>query len=359
LRFAYMPDTHFGVYDQPVPGPEEVAAAFDQLLLEAETAERVGFDGIFLPERHGRPETFTPSPMIVAAAIAARTEKVTIATTVMLPNLHNPMELAEEIAMVDNLSKGRFVFGAGVGYHRGYHETFGIPFERRGRRFDEAMEVIKLALTEDRFSFHGEFYDYEDVQLTPKGYQRPRPPIWIGAHTEGKPVDRALNYEGWVLWTLPEWERTAAWIKELRERAAAAGRDDWTVVLDQDGWIGDDPDAVRARHAPRWLREAGFYGEKGSTARGLPEGVEKTDDPTGSAAAEEVLRDFESRQMHFGTPDSWYERIARLESELKPDWLNLRTRGPRAESGPAHPTPEESIECIERFGEVISRFKQG
>ena len=78
-----MTDTHFGVYDQEVPDPDAVAAAWDQLLLEAETAERVGFDGIFIPERHGRTETFTPSPMLVAAAIAARTERVTIATTVI------------------------------------------------------------------------------------------------------------------------------------------------------------------------------------------------------------------------------------------------------------------------------------
>lgn len=256
MRFAYMPDTHFGVYEQPPPSPEEAARAFEHLIDEAVLAEEVGFDAVFLPERHGRTETFAPSPLTVATAIAARTDRIKIATTVMLPPLYSPVHLAEQVAMIDNLSRGRFVFGAGVGYHQGYHQTFGVPWRRRGRRFEEAMEVIVLALTQERFSFDGEFFNYEDVCLSPKPYQRPRPPIWIGAHAEGKPVDRALDYEGWVLWTLPEWEDTASWIEQMRARAAERGKSDWTVVLDQDGWLGDDPAEVRARHSPRWLREA-------------------------------------------------------------------------------------------------------
>jgi alkanesulfonate monooxygenase SsuD/methylene tetrahydromethanopterin reductase-like flavin-dependent oxidoreductase (luciferase family) len=240
-----------------------------------------------------------------------------------------------------------------VGYHQGYHQTFGVPWERRGKRFEEAMQVIVLALTEDRFSFHGEFFDYDDVQLTPKAYQRPRPPIWIGAHTAGKPVDRALDYEGWVLWTLPEWQHTAAWIKEMRARAGERGKDNWTVVLDQDGWIGDDAAAVRERHSPRWLREARFYEEQD-----FPGEIDPSADISQAEGAETALREFETRQMHFGTPESWIERIAAVRDTLAPDWLNIRTRGPAAEYGPPYPTPEESLECIERFGnEVISHFR--
>lgn len=353
MRFAYMPDTHFGVYDQAVPTPREASRAFQHLLDEAETAERVGFDGIFLPERHGRTETFAPSSLSVATAIAARTTRITIATTVVMPALYNPMHLAEQISMIDNLSKGRFIFGAGVGYHQGYHQTFGVPWERRGKRFEEAMEVIVRALTEDRFSFHGEFYRYDDVQLTPKPYQRPRPPIWIGAHAEGKPVDRSLDYDGWVLWTLPAWEHTAKWVADMRRRAAERGKPNWTVVLDQDGWIGDDAAAVRARHSPRWLREARFYEE-----HDFPAEIDPSGDISQVEGAEKALREFETRQMHFGTPESWVERISVIRDTLAPDWLNIRTRGPAAEYGPPYPTFEESIEAIERFGEeVIRRFR--
>ena len=353
MRFAYALDTHFGVFDQEVPSPHDVAKAWDQLLAEAELAEEVGFDGIFIAERHGRTETFVPNTLQVATAVAARTTRIKIATAVMMPPLHNQMELAEQVAMVDNLSKGRFTFGVGVGYHSGYHDTFGIPFARRGKRFEEAMGVMKLAFTEDRFSFHGEFFDYENVQLTPKTYQRPHPPIWIGSHTRGKPADRALDNDGWVVWTQPEWTENAAWIAEMRQRAAERGKKGWQVVLNQDGWLGDNAAEVRERHSVRWLREARFYEE-----HDFPGEIDPRGDIDQAAGFEAALQDFETRQMHFGTAETWTERIASVRDILNPDWLSIRLRTPNAGYGPAYPTGEEFLECIRRFGvDVIRKFQ--
>jgi alkanesulfonate monooxygenase SsuD/methylene tetrahydromethanopterin reductase-like flavin-dependent oxidoreductase (luciferase family) len=348
MKFAYMTDTHFGVYDQDPPSPSETADAFEQLIEEAVLAEQLGFDGIFLPERHGRGETFVPSPLVAATAIAARTSRITIATTVLMPTLYNPMHLAEQVAMIDNLSRGRFVLGVGVGYHPGYHQTFGVPWEQRGKRFDEAMKVLVKAFTEDRFSFHGEFYHFEDVRLTPRTYQRPRVPIWVGTHSTGKPLDRALSYDGWVIWTQPNWDENEEWIRATRARAAEQGKPDWTVVLNQDGWIGNDPAAVKARHATRWLREARFYGEHDFDAAIDPEGdIRKANE------AALAIQDFETRQWHFGTPQSWIERIAIIERRFRPDWLNIRLRTPNAGYGPAYPTREETMEAIRRFGEEV------
>jgi alkanesulfonate monooxygenase SsuD/methylene tetrahydromethanopterin reductase-like flavin-dependent oxidoreductase (luciferase family) len=139
MKFAYMPDTHFGVYDQDPPTPVESAEAFVQLMREAELAEAVGLDAIFLPERHARAGTFVPSPLVAATAIAARTSRTKIATTVRLPTPYDPMHLAEQTAMIDILSHGRFTYGAGVGHHPLYHQSFGVPWGRRGRCFEEAM----------------------------------------------------------------------------------------------------------------------------------------------------------------------------------------------------------------------------
>ncbi len=353
MKFAYMPDTHFGVYDQSPPSSEEAAVAFEHMLNEAVLAEELGFDAVFLPERHGRGETFVPSPLIAAAAIAARTSRIMIGTTILMPTLYNPMHLAEQVAMVDNLSRGRFVLGVGVGYHEGYHQTFGVPWERRGRRFEEAMEVLVKAFTEDRFSYHGEFFNFDDVQLTPKTYQRPRPPIWIGSHSPGKPLDRSLDYDGWVLWTQPDWDESEPWIASMRQRAAERGKTDWTVVIDQDGWIGSDPAAMRARHSPRWLREAQFYGEHDFEADIDPIGdIKKADE------AELAIQDFETRQWHFGTPESWIERVTVIRDTLAPDYLNFRLRTPNAGYGPAHPTFDETLDAIRLFGEkVIPAFR--
>jgi alkanesulfonate monooxygenase SsuD/methylene tetrahydromethanopterin reductase-like flavin-dependent oxidoreductase (luciferase family) len=120
-----MPDTHFGEYDQRVPPtPEQVADAMDHCLKEAELAEKVGFDGIWVPERHQRPETWWPNTVTMLMALAARTQRVQLACTVMQPTFHDPIHLAEALAAIDNLSRGRFVFGAGVGYHEDYFRCF-------------------------------------------------------------------------------------------------------------------------------------------------------------------------------------------------------------------------------------------
>ena len=353
MKFAYMPDTHFGNFDQPPPSPQQAADAFEQLIDEAVLAEQLGFDGIFIPERHGRGETFVPSPLLVATAIAARTTRVTIATTVLMPTLYNPMHLAEQVAMIDNLSRGRLVLGVGVGYHAGYHQFFGVPWPNRGKRFEEAMQVLMRAFTGERFSFHGEYYRFDDVQLTPRTYQRPRMPIWVGTHSHGKPLDRALDHDGWVLWTQFDWDKNESFIRETRARAAALGKPDWTIVLDQDGWIGDDYASTRARHATRWLREARFYGEHDFDAAIDPAG-----DINRANEAEADIRDFESRQWHFGNSASWVERIESMHRRFRPDWLNIRLRTPAAGYGPPPPSREETMTAIRRFGaEVLPKAR--
>lgn len=340
MKFAYMPDTHFGVYDQAAPSPQEAADAFEQVIEEAVLAEEMGFDGVFLPERHARGETFVPSPLIAATAIAARTSRIRIATTVLMPTLYNPMHLAEQVAMIDNLSRGRFTLGMGVGYHQDYHGFFGVPWERRGKRFEEALEVLHLAFAGERFSYAGEFYQYDNVQLTPRTYQRPRVPMWIGTHSPAKPLDRALAHDGWVLWTQPDWDESEAWMAQTRARAAALGKPDWTLVLNQDGWIGDDPAATRAAHAPRWLREANFYDEHDFDGEISPKAAE----------AERAIREFETRQWHFGTPASWIARIREMDRRFQPEWLNFRLRTPDAGGGAQYPTREETRDAIRRFG---------
>ncbi len=197
MKIAFMSDTHFGEYDQvEAPAPAQVADAMEHCIAEAELAEEVGFDGIWVPERHQRPETWWPNTVTMLTALAARTKRVQLACTVIQPTFHDPMHLAEALAAIDNLSRGRFTFGAGVGYHPDYCRCFGVPFAGRGRRFEEVMDCIIGAWTKDEFNYDGEFFQYEGVRMTPKPYQRPRPPIWIGAFAP-KAMERALDYEGW------------------------------------------------------------------------------------------------------------------------------------------------------------------
>ena len=114
MKIAYMPDTHGGPYNQPEPTRDEAARFCDQLFNEGIEAERAGFDGIFLPERHHRTETMFPPPLVMLAAYAARTTRVDLGTFVLQPPYYNPMHLAEDVAMIDLMSKGRVILGVGL-----------------------------------------------------------------------------------------------------------------------------------------------------------------------------------------------------------------------------------------------------
>lgn len=340
MRIAYMPDTHFGGYDQKIPNRQEVAAAGVQLMEEAEAAEAVGFDGIWLPERHARTETYFPSIVTVAAAMAARTTRAQIATAVLQPTYYHPVHLAEQLAQIDQLSKGRLILGAGVGYHEDYFRLFGVPTTRKNARFEEVLQVIDGVWTNDRFSFAGEFFRYDDVLLTPKPYQQPRPPIWIGAFYDNG-IERATNWDGWVWGHQPEIEPARARISHWREKADKKGRKNWTVGLICEGWIGDDEKQVRERHGPRWVRELRFYQEHGMEPEAAPLPVEA----------------LERQFLILGTAQRWIDRLGEMQEKLKPDWICIRTRTPRPEAG-YYPDAAEALDCIYRLGEEVIRHFQ-
>ena len=180
MRLHYLLDTHAGPYDRPIPTREEVSAFIDQLYREIELAEAGGFDAIVVPERHGRTECFFPSSLVLLSVIAARTSRIRLGSYILVLPLHHPIHVAEQVAMIDQVSRGRVIFGVAAGYHSGYSRMFGIPHHERGARFEEQVEIIKLAWTEERFSYHGRYYHFDEVRLTPKPYQQPMPEWWVG-----------------------------------------------------------------------------------------------------------------------------------------------------------------------------------
>lgn len=340
MKIAFMPDTHFGAYDQPVPPTgEEVADAMEHCMRETVLAERVGFDGVWVPERHQRPETWWPNTVTQLAAIAAVTSRVQIACTVIQPTFHHPVHLAEQLANIDCLSRGRFVFGAGVGYHRDYYRHFGVPYAKRGRRFEEVMEIIEACWTQPEVNYHGEFFQFEGVRMTPKPYQRPRPPIWIGAFASTA-LERALRWDGWCLWFPPSIEVLQPRVAAMREKAAQAGRRHWQFTMGFEGWLSEDPD-VREKHGPRWVREWSFYAD-----RGLSPEAQETD----------MLESIENMFLCLGNRQQWIDRLCRIRETINPDWLCIRTRNP-VNVGSYYPSRQESLEVIERFGEILPQVR--
>ena len=173
----------FGMFHefQRSPGQTE-AEAFAESFEQVDAAERWGLDAMWLAELHVAPDrSVLAAPLTVAAAIAARTQRMKIGIAVQVLPLCHPLRLAEEAATVDHLSHGRLIFGVGrSGFPRTY-EAYGIPYEESRERFAEVLEILRRAWTQERFSFEGKFYRFHDVCQVPKPVQQPLPDIRIAA----------------------------------------------------------------------------------------------------------------------------------------------------------------------------------
>jgi alkanesulfonate monooxygenase SsuD/methylene tetrahydromethanopterin reductase-like flavin-dependent oxidoreductase (luciferase family) len=150
-------------------------------LEEAVLAEELGFDNVWASEHHFSEDAWNPSPITFLSAVAARTARVRIGTYVLLLPLHNPVRVAEDIAVLDNISNGRVDLPVGVGSAPEEFRTFGIPFnERLGRTF-EALRIIERCFAGEEFSHKGKYYQFPNVRMTSTPVQRPGPPIWVAS----------------------------------------------------------------------------------------------------------------------------------------------------------------------------------
>ena len=169
---------------QCAPGMDE-ARAFDESLAEMTAAEEMGFDAVWLAEIHFQKDrSVLSSPLIVATAIAARTRRVKIGIAVQVLPLAHPLHLAEDVATLDHLSKGRLDFGVGRSGLPEHYQRFNIPYSESRERFQETLDILVKAWTQERFTHEGKYYQFRDVCVLPKPYQKPHPPLRVAATTQ-------------------------------------------------------------------------------------------------------------------------------------------------------------------------------
>src|SRR5947208_2817974 len=176
----------FGLFTEfhSPPGVTE-AAAFDESLAQMKAAEDFGFDAVWLAEIHFQKDrSVLAAPLIIASALAACTQRVKIGIAVQVLPLSHPLRLAEDVATVDHISKGRLEFGVGRSGLPGHYQGFNIPYSESRDRFLETLDILRKAWTQERFSHQGKYFQFQDVCVMPKPYQKPHPPIRIAATTQ-------------------------------------------------------------------------------------------------------------------------------------------------------------------------------
>ena len=146
MRIGYLIDTNAGAYDQPLPDRENAAATLDAMIEEGILAEQAGFHSIQVPDRHGRTEAYFGSPLNLLMILARETERVALGSYCLVNTLYNPMHVAEQCAIIDNISRGRLYMTWGRGFHAGYWGQFGVAEERMLGRFLENVRIIDKAL---------------------------------------------------------------------------------------------------------------------------------------------------------------------------------------------------------------------
>ena len=159
-------------------------ASYKDLVDQIQYAEESGFDSVWLRERHFHPDhqgrNFFSSPFVAAAYIAARTKRVRIGMACRILPLDHPIHIAEDGATIDVISNGRLDLGiARIGENELYQLAFGVQTGETRGRFEEALEIVLKAWTEERFSCDGKYYKIPDVSVYPKPLQKPHPPIYL------------------------------------------------------------------------------------------------------------------------------------------------------------------------------------
>lgn len=192
-----MHDLRFGVcYDFRNPPDSGVRdrVLYEEILEQVQWLDRIGADLVWFTEHHFIDDGYLPSWIPVAGAMAAVTEHVRFGTDICLLPFNHPIRLAEDLAVLDNLSGGRVDVGVGMGYAPHEFRGFGFPVSRRKSLMDEGIEVLQRCFTGERFSYRGKRYCFDDVVIKPGYVQEGGPPLWIAAMSEAGAL-RAARYD--------------------------------------------------------------------------------------------------------------------------------------------------------------------
>jgi probable F420-dependent oxidoreductase len=215
--------------------PIEGGHYYRDALEEVVRAEDLGFDSVWMEEHHSVTDHYWPSPLPVLAGFATRTSRMRLGTDILVAPFYHPVRLAEDAAMLDVMSGGRFVLGIAIGYKPDEFALYGAELEKRGARFEEQLAIMDALWTQESISFAGAYYRVEG-RLEPKPVTRPHPPVWIGGWGDITLRRAATLADNWVPGPTADLARLLAGKKRFIANRRGAGKTDavaeWPLTRD-------------------------------------------------------------------------------------------------------------------------------
>ena len=260
--------------------------------------EEVGLDSAWVSEHHFAADGYLPSLLPMLAAFAAVTQRIELGTGVVLAPFHDPIRLAEDFAVVDQLSGGRTIAGFGIGWRDEEFRAFGIETSTRTRRLTEIVEILRLAWNEERFDYQGRHYEYSSVAVTPKPVRVP--PILLGGYVDDAVRRAGRIGDGYISSRVPL-ERLGQVFQMAAAARSEAGHDDPPLVaMLNNAYVTTDPERdwpmVRAGTGHQLGTYAGW--RAGSDVEGKP--LEVQPPPEADLRATTA----------YGTPEDVVEQLA-------------------------------------------------
>jgi probable F420-dependent oxidoreductase len=332
------------------PGARDPYAPMFEL---ASLAERGGFDTLTLSHHHfmaGWPS----DPLLLLGAVAARTERIRVGTNIFLLSIDHPLQVAERVATLDQLSGGRVTLGVGSGWGELQYTAFATSSRHRGARMDEALEILRRVWTETDVAHHGRFHPFPPLTVEPRPVQQPHPPLWVAGVADAA-IDRAARFgDAWLCGPVQSLRKVRECLATYRAACARHGTEPrW--VLRRSAWIGTDrrelvdeflPHFVES-HFEHWRESAEDDAERELFAR--LDGGEQV--PAADIVADRFIG---------GTPSEVIAEVHRYVTETGCDHLGV-SFGVGSQDRPldnaARPERDALARMIELFGrEVIPAF---
>lgn len=293
----------------------------------------------------GGDEATEPSaPLAMLAPLMARTRTLEFATNIMLVPAHHPLELAEQINTLQEMSNNRFILGAGIGYKPDEFENVGWHFKSRAKRMEECIAILRLALTGERFSFVGDHFQIDNVMITPPPLPGTTTRIWIGAVSEPAMLRAARIADGWEASFAEHMVELAEKVKRYRSLAAENGRPA-TLALMRDVHVAPS----REKLDPDFLRNIitvwQSYDDIGSKAD-----RDELSNQVMFGGKEVTLEEFAPHRAVVGTPDDCIREMESIRDLVDPEYFFITPTGV--------PDPDQQIEELRLFAkEVMPHFK--